>query len=66
MAAAGVVGLVVQEPATHIGEGVGAELGWCVGGGFTVDVAGLGEAEGGFDECAGFGFEAAPQFAAPI
>ena len=61
-AAAGL--LVIEKPAADVDQGVAASLGGAAGG-FAVDVAGGGEAEGGGDDGAAFGVEAAGQFAAP-
>src|SRR5919106_1572576 len=61
VAAAAAVLLMVQEPAARVGAAAGgAALG------LTVQVFGGGEADGGLDERAGFGVEAAPQLAAPV
>ena len=50
--------LVVQVPAAQVDEGVGAAVGGAAGG-FTGGVGGLGEAQGGGDDGAAFGVEAA-------
>jgi hypothetical protein len=65
VAAAAAVLLVVEDPAADVDEGVGAALGGAAGG-FTRGVGGLGEAEGGGDDGAAFGVEAAGQLAAPV
>ena len=65
MAAAAVVVLVVEEPPAHVDQGVGASLRRCAGG-FAVDVAGGGQPQGGVDDGAPLGVEAARELAAPV
>jgi hypothetical protein len=48
--------LVVQEVAADVAEGVGASRGGGAGG-FAVGVRGVGEAQGGGEQFAGFGTE---------
>jgi hypothetical protein len=57
--------LVIEEAAAHIDEGVGAPLG-AAAGGLALEVTGGGEAEGGGDDGATFGVEAAGQLAATV
>ena len=65
VAAAAALLLVVQEPAADVDEGVGAPLGGATGG-FALHIAGGGQAQGGGDDGAALGVEAAGQFAAAV
>jgi hypothetical protein len=65
VASAAVAVLVVEEPPAHIDQGVGAPLRGAAAG-FAGGVAAGGEAQGGVDDGAAFGIEAAGEFAAPV
>jgi hypothetical protein len=60
-----VVGLVVEEPAAQVDQGITAPLGG-VAGGFAVDIIGGGESQGGVDDRSAFGVEAAGELAASV